>query len=60
MSDQSGAPSFENDIQQLFRDKDRARMEWAFDLWNYEDVKNNARFIRVSGAADKVHFEKVA
>jgi len=42
VSDQGAAPSFENDIQSLFRDKDRARMEWAFDLWNYQDVKNNA------------------
>ena len=37
-----GTPSFEHDIQPLFRDKDRARMEWAFDLWAYDDVKNNA------------------
>ena len=34
--------SFESDIQPLFRDKDRARMEWAFDLWRYEDVRDNA------------------
>jgi hypothetical protein len=37
-----GAPSFENDIKPLFREKDRQRMEWAFDLWNHEDVKDNA------------------
>ena len=42
MSDQAAAPSYEKDIQPLFRDQDRARMEWAFDLWSYEDVKNNA------------------
>ena len=42
MTDQGGAPSYERDIQQLFRDVDRARMEWAFDLWSHEDVKNNA------------------
>ncbi len=41
MSDQGG-PSFERDIRPLFRDKDRQRMEWAFDLWRYEDVKGNA------------------
>jgi len=42
MSDQAAAPSYEKDIQPLFRDQDRARMEWAFDLWNYQDVKDNA------------------
>ena len=40
MSD--GAISFENDIKPLFRDKDRERMEFAFDLWKYADVKENA------------------
>jgi hypothetical protein len=42
MADEQGAPSFERDIQPLFRDKDRARMEWAFDLWDLDDVKSNA------------------
>jgi hypothetical protein len=42
MADEPGTPSFERDIQGLFRDKDRARMEWAFDLWAYSDVKQNA------------------
>jgi hypothetical protein len=36
------ALSYEKDIQPLFRDKDRERMEWAFDLWAYGDVKENA------------------
>lgn len=40
MGDQ--APGFEDDIKPLFRDMDRARMEWAFDLWRYEDVRDNA------------------
>jgi len=40
MSDQ--AVSFESDIRPLFRDKDRERMEFAFDLWSYDDVKENA------------------
>jgi hypothetical protein len=35
-------PSFENDIKPLFRDLDRKQMEWAFDLWKYEDVKERA------------------
>ena len=29
------ALSYEQDIRPLFRDQDRARMEWAFDLWRY-------------------------
>jgi len=37
--------SFEQDVRPLFRDKDRQRMEWAFDLWRYEDVKENAEAI---------------
>ncbi|HEX8099956.1 MAG TPA: hypothetical protein VF660_07120 [Actinomycetota bacterium] len=44
MSDQQ-TPSFERDIRALFRDKDRQRMEWAFDLWNHLDVKENAEQI---------------
>lgn len=36
------ALSYEQDIRPLFRDQDRARMEWAFDLWSYDDVKDNA------------------
>jgi hypothetical protein len=42
MGDQEGAASFEQDIRSLFREKDRQRMEWAFDLWRYEDVRDNA------------------
>jgi len=41
MADQAGL-TFEDDIRSLFRDKDRERMQWAFDLWSYEDVKQNA------------------
>jgi len=36
------ALSYAKDIQPLFRDQDRARMEWAIDLWSFEDVKANA------------------
>jgi hypothetical protein len=42
MGDQESVVSFEKDVRPLFREKDRARMEWAFDLWRYEDVKHNA------------------
>jgi hypothetical protein len=33
---------FEEDIKSLFRQKDRERMEWAFDLWDYDSVKENS------------------
>jgi hypothetical protein len=33
---------FEEDIKPLFRQKDRERMEWAFDLWDFESVKENS------------------
>jgi hypothetical protein len=42
MGDQEGTLSFEKDIRAMFREKDRQRMEWAFDLWRYEDVRDNA------------------
>jgi hypothetical protein len=42
MADETTAVSFQNDIQPLFRDTDRARMEWAFDLWDHNAVKENA------------------
>jgi hypothetical protein len=34
--------SFEQDIRPLFREYDQTEMEWAFDLWSFEDVKDNA------------------
>jgi len=33
---------YESDIKPLFRESDQKRMEFAFDLWSYEDVKDNA------------------
>jgi len=36
---------FEDDIKPLFREKDQQRMSFAFDLWSYEDVKENAEMI---------------
>jgi len=45
MTDAESNVSFEDDIQPLFREKDRARMEWAFDLWDYDAVKENAQLI---------------
>jgi hypothetical protein len=41
-----GAPvSFEQDIRPLFRERDRESMEFAFDLWSYDDVKEHAAAI---------------
>ncbi|RDI60484.1 hypothetical protein DFR76_115114 [Nocardia pseudobrasiliensis] len=37
--------SFEKNIKPKFRAFDRNRMEWALDLWNYEDVAKNAEAI---------------
>jgi hypothetical protein len=37
--------SFESDIRPLFREFDRSEMEWAFDLWSYDEVKENAEAI---------------
>jgi hypothetical protein len=34
--------SFEQDIKPLFRESDREAMEWAFDLWSYDDVKEHS------------------
>jgi hypothetical protein len=38
-------PSFDADIRPLFRERDRTDMEFAFDLWSYEDVSENAESI---------------
>ena len=35
-------PTFENDIKAMFREFDRLEMEYAFDLWKYEDVVEQA------------------
>ena len=34
--------SFEQHIKPLFRDGDRQAMQWAFDLWSYNDVAGNS------------------
>ena len=38
-------PSFAADIRPLFREDDREAMEFAFDLFEYEDVRENAAAI---------------
>ena len=37
--------SFETDIKTLFRQSDRNAMRFAFDLWSFDDVKENASHI---------------
>jgi hypothetical protein len=34
--------TFEKDIKPLFRERDRRSMVFAFDLWSYDDVSNQA------------------
>jgi hypothetical protein len=34
--------SYETDIKPLFREKDRDAMTGHFDLWDYDDVRDNA------------------
>jgi hypothetical protein len=45
MSNQAGAPGFVQDIKPLFRESDREAMEYAFDLWSYQDVSAHAQDI---------------
>jgi len=37
--------SFTANIKPLFRETDREAMDWAFDLWRFEDVRDNAEAI---------------
>jgi hypothetical protein len=41
----AAAPSFENDINPLFRESDRAAMLGVFDPWSFDDVTANAASI---------------
>jgi len=45
MTSQDSTPSFAQDIQPLFRESDREAMEFAFDLWDFDDVRTNAQDI---------------
>lgn len=45
MATESTTPSFARDIQPLFRETDRESMDFAFDLWNYQDVRTYAQDI---------------
>jgi hypothetical protein len=37
--------AFGDEIKPMFRESDRESMDFAFDLWSYEDVKANASLI---------------
>ena len=45
MTTEGSMPSFARDIQPLFRETDRESMEFAFDLWSYDDVRTYANDI---------------
>jgi hypothetical protein len=36
---------FERDIKPLFRESDRAEMDFVLDLWSYDDVRMRANTI---------------
>lgn len=38
-------PSFEKHIKPLFREEDQKAMDFSFDLWDYDDVKDNSTAI---------------
>ncbi|MEA2197779.1 MAG: hypothetical protein QOJ25_1830, partial [Solirubrobacteraceae bacterium] len=42
MSTQEGTISYAADVKPLFREKDRGSMLSHFDLWSYDDVRDNA------------------
>ena len=45
MTTEENTLSFARDIQPLFRETDRESMEFAFDLWSYQDVRTYAQDI---------------
>jgi hypothetical protein len=45
MATAGSAPSFARDIRPLFREGDRDSMHFAFDLWDYNDVRTYAEDI---------------
>jgi hypothetical protein len=49
VSIQEDATSYATDVKPLFRDKDRSSMVSHFDLWSYDDVRDNA-----SGILDRL------
>jgi hypothetical protein len=47
-------PSFANDIKPLFREKDRSSMLSRFDLWSFDDVRDNSPAILQALQAGKM------
>ena len=45
MTTHGSTPGFARDIQPLFRASDREAMQFAFDLWDYQDVCTYAQDI---------------
>jgi len=51
MTDANDAvPTFDRDIEPLFREGDRSPMLAFFDLWSFDDVKENAGPMPCDGA----------
>jgi hypothetical protein len=53
VTDEPGSPTYprwDRDVRAMFREGDREEMMYIFDLWRYEDVRDNADaiFARVS------------
>jgi hypothetical protein len=46
MATAGSTPSFARDIRPLFRESDRESMDFAFDLWDYQDVRAHAEEIQ--------------
>ena len=42
MSGADEPAGFETQIKPMFREHDRETMQWAFDLWSYDDVSEHA------------------
>ncbi len=45
MTTAGSTPSFAQNIRPLFRESDRDSMDFAFDLWDYNDVRTHAEDI---------------
>jgi hypothetical protein len=45
MTTANNVPGFAQDIKPLFREEDREAMDFAFDLWDYDDVRDQAKDI---------------
>jgi hypothetical protein len=45
MATTGSTPGFSRDIRPLFRELDRESMDFAFDLWDYQDVCTYAQDI---------------